>query len=259
MKPSLVFCSCLFWVGLLPLPSQQLAPHHPGANTYNLTSNNGWEGTLPRKSFEVVTLEAPGHTPYRGIVSISPFCGINDGTVDRQLLSEVPFEAGQLLISWWPFGQPNDQRVKFKRLAGKEEDNPFRYSWAVYQHVSAVRVKFDKGALVEIKGFSDPKLSLAVPDSATKVISLEIDMWVPSSVNVFWNAAEGRFKASDILTHTVKWNEQETTSFCFWPSKTTKSAKEAQVAAASATPSLRHSKKRKQSGEASLIEDFELP
>ncbi len=187
----------LIVLGLLLLPGSQSAQEGP-LTTWDLMEHNGLAGTLPVKSLEI-TRQLPDRTyAYRGKLSISAFCGINDGKTSSEL-------AGQLTITWSP-----DSRLKVERLAGKDEDRPMEYPW---QHVSGVRIRFDKGGPLERnRGTAitlEPREYFPVPEGATKVTSVEIDFY-PSEIkqdekgNTVWEK------------HTAKWDERETTASCYW-------------------------------------------
>jgi hypothetical protein len=187
----------------LLFPGHEFAQERQKFVTWDLMNHIGMAGTLPTQSFVFTAGSVEGGNLYRGRVSTSPFCGINDGRLSPAL-------AGKLTITVY-----YDSRAKLELMAGKSTDSPIS-PLALYQAVSSVRVSFDKGeplAWNRVAITDDHDRSFSVPRGASKVIGVEIDYMIP--LNRFENGEWVREK------HTLQWNEEETTSFCSWPHRNT--------------------------------------
>jgi hypothetical protein len=143
---------------------------HPGAHTIELIGHMGWEGTLPVKTFGFsMDGDWPLFGSFVGTISISPFCGVNDGDYYET-------KRGLLTLAW------DDPRTTKRRLVAGKDPFGVIFPSRPQQHLSAVRVQFDKGNAFQTSDlWLKTELDIRIPPGATRVVSVEIDY--PSAIS----------------------------------------------------------------------------
>lgn len=154
---------------ILPTAASILASPEPhgttgGASTGGLSlTGDNLSGYLPKQT-TVVTIQENGTPYWRGELTAIPGYSIGNGKLTIEWFSGS--SAGELVVK--ELSRPSNCQSPPKSIGGCNE-------WSYpEQHVSQVKVTFDKGGTVTASNFSESDAVLTIPDGATKLMQVEM-------------------------------------------------------------------------------------